>query len=145
MIKMPFRKNVQREDILLSHWRQGHTVKTASVLTRIPEGSISHYYARFNRNKDKYLKLTEHGYQEPPRSSPFKVAITSLAKANILKNVAQCAKKGDYAQARDILQVCLLLMDFEKRLNPIIQNIDPEKMGEVQKNMMMIVDIIGST
>ncbi len=142
---MPFRKNVQRKDILLSHWRQGHTVKTASLLTRIPEGSISHYYARFNRNKDKYLKLTEHGYQEPPRSTPFEVAITSLAKTNILKNVTQCVKNGDYAQARDILQMCLLLMDFEKRLTPIIQNIDPEKMGEVLKNMMMIVEIIGST
>ena len=142
---MPFRKNVQREDILLSHWRQGHTVKNASLLTSIPEGSISHYYARFNRNKDKYLKLTEHGYQEPPRSNPFEVAITALARTNILKNVTQCVKNGDFAQARDILQVCLLLMDLEKRLTPIIQNVDPEKMGEIIENMMMILKVIGST
>ena len=142
---MPFRKNVQRENVLLSHWQRGDTVETTSLLTGVPKGSISHYYARFNKNKEIYRKVVDNEYQEPPRSSPFEVAATVLARTNIFKNVTQCIKNGDFAQARDILQVCLLLMDLEKRLIPIIQNVDPEKMDDVLKNMIALVKLMDST
>lgn len=142
---MPFRKNVQRENILLSHWRQGHTVKTASLLTSIPEGTISHYYARFNKNKEIYRKVVDNKYQEPPRSSPFDVAVVALGLPNIVKNVTWLVKKGDFAKARDYLQILLLLMDITKRLTPIMQNVDPEKMDEVLINMIKLVKEFGST
>jgi hypothetical protein len=141
---MPFRKNVQRENILLSHWRQGRTVKTAGSLTGIPEGTISHYYARFNKNKEIYRKVVDNEYQEPPRSSPFEVAAAALALPNIVKNVTRFTERGDFAAARDYLQILLLLMDIDKRLTPIIQNVDPKKMDEVLKNMMMLVKVFDS-
>jgi len=76
---MPFRRNIGRERTLLRHWRRGDTVKVASLLTGIPEGSISHYYARFNRNPEKYQKIANNPHNDPPYSHPSDVAIALLA------------------------------------------------------------------
>ena len=92
---MPFRKNVQRENVLLSHWQRGDTVETTSLLTGVPKGSISHYYARFNKNKEIYRKVVDNEYQDPPRSSPFEVAAAALSLPNIVKNVTWLVKKGE--------------------------------------------------
>ena len=138
---MPFRKNFERENCLLSLWQQGETVKKASLLTNIPEGTISKYYARFNRDKDKYHKIAENGYQKPPKTSPFNAALLGVAYTNILKNVRQFVETGDYAKARDYLQVILLLQDVGNRLFPIMQNFDPEKFNEVIQSLFTIQNL----
>jgi hypothetical protein len=50
---MTFTRNKEREKILLNCWETGKTVKVASALSGIPEGSVSHYYRRFNRDKER--------------------------------------------------------------------------------------------
>ena len=140
---MPFKRNIERDNLLLGHWRQGNTVKVASLLTGIPEGTISYYYARFNRNKHAYLKPSGNGYQEPPRSNPFDVAAAAFTSAEIVKTVAALLRTGDYARARDYLQAILLFLDLGRRLTPIVQNLDPKKMDEFFQNVITIVKLLG--
>ena len=122
---MPFRKNVERENALLKHWHQGDTVKIASTLTGVPEGTVSHYYARFNRKRDVYRKVSEKGNQEPPRTRPFDAAFAAVAFTKVQSNVYRLVEAGDYARARDYLQTILLLQDLAKRVLPIAHNLDP--------------------
>ena len=140
---MPFRRNIERDNILLGHWQRGDTVKIASLFTGIPEGTVSHYYSKFNRNKQAYIKLSESGRQEPPRSSPIDAAAAALFLTTATKTVANFLKVGEYAKARDYLQVILLLMDLNMRLAPIMQNVDPKKMKEIFQNMISIVKLSG--
>jgi hypothetical protein len=133
---MPFKRNIKRENILLSHWRQGDTVKVTSSLTNIPEGTISHYYARFNKNKDKYLKKTGAEFQELPRPSPFGIAAAGLTYNEVRRNTIQLIKSGDYAKARDYLQVMLLFIDFNKRFIPTLQNFNDENSDEVLQHLV---------
>jgi hypothetical protein len=135
---MPFRKNVERENTLLKHWHQGETVKVASLFTGIPEGTVSHYYARFSRKRDVYGKKSEKGYQEPPRTSPLDAAFANVSFANAYSIVNQLVGAGDYARARDYLQTILLLHDLEKLMLPIAQNVDPKKSNEVLQYMALL-------
>ena len=135
---MPFRKNVERENALLKHWHQGDTVKIASTLTGVPEGTVSHYYARFNRKRDVYRKVSEKGNQEPPRTSPFNAATASVFLTSVQSNVNELVGKGDYAKARDYLQTILLLQDLVKRMLPIAQNLDPNKFDEAFKYVVLL-------
>jgi hypothetical protein len=138
---MPYRKNSQREETLLKHWRSGDTVKVASTLTSIPEGTVSHYYARFNRRKDMYRKVSENGYQEPQRPSPFEAASAGVFLTNVNLKVNQLFESGDYAKARDYLQAILLHHDLIKRLLPIVQGADPKKKEETLWNVIMLVKL----
>ena len=135
---MTFRKNVQRESILFRHWSEGYTVKETAILTSVPEGTVSHYFSRFNRDKKRPAR---HGV-EPPRSSPFDVALTSVVYAKVIENVNQLMSNGEYSKARDYLQTWLLLLDFNKRMIPIMQNVDPEKDSEVIKNIIGIAKLV---
>jgi hypothetical protein len=139
---MPFRKNLEREITLLGHWRWGHTVKKASFLTGVPEGSISHYYARFNKDKDKYLRIAETKCQEPPRTSPEEAALGALGFANVSKNVMKLVTKGEFAKARDYLEVILLVQDLWKRMSPTFLNYDPSKWDEVLKNILELTKLL---
>lgn len=138
---MPFRKNLEREKILLRHWRQGETVKAASFRTGIPEGTISHYYARFNKNKDMFQRAFESGSQEPPRSTPFEAAAATYSWANVVSHVMELARRGEYDKARDYLQMILLVFDLGKRLHSIMFNFDPEKRVEVMQNLFTILKL----
>jgi len=135
-----FRKNVERESTLFEFWRTGHTVKDTALLSGVPEGTISHYFSRFNRDKGK-LNLGRDAYKEPPRSSPWDVATAATIYVKIMENVTQLMVSGDYPKARDFLQVTMLLMDFDKRVRPIMQNADPKKYSEVIKNVITIVSL----
>ena len=129
--------------MLLKHWRFGDTVKAASTLTSIPEGTVSHYYARFNRKKDLYRKVSKNDYQEPPRTSPFDVASASLFLTEVTTKVYKLFKAGDYAKARDYLQAILLLQDLTKRLDPILQRADPKRQKEAIQNIIMLTKLTG--
>ena len=83
---MPFRKNFKREKILLEYWKQGKTVKTSAILSGIPEGTISHYFARFNKNVDKYHLLAKRS-QSPPTTSPEEAAVASYIVTEATKKV----------------------------------------------------------
>ncbi len=141
---MTFRKNLEREKILLSHWRRGNTVKRAALLTGIPQGTISHYYRRYNKHPEKYVRKNKGKYQEPPKTSPFTTAAAGLHLTNIHNGVSEFVKSGDYAGARDFLQVFLLLVEVEKVLRPQIMNADPKKWNEVVKELIRIVQITKS-
>jgi hypothetical protein len=80
---------------------------------------------------------------EPPRSSPFDVAAASIIYVNVSKNVSQLMSNGEYSKARDYLQTWLLLLDFDRRIRPIIQNLDPEKYSEVIKSVIEIIKLSG--
>ena len=135
---MPYRRNLDRETTLLSHWRMGRTVKTASTLTGIPEGSTGYYYARFNKRKDLYKNL-KPGMQEPPRSTPSNVASAALSLTEITNEVRELCMTGDFAKARDFLQMILLYIDLERQLSTVVQNQDPERMTETLQHMMATV------
>jgi hypothetical protein len=139
---MPFRKNVERESALLKHWLQGDTVKVASTLTSVPEGTVSHYYARFNKKRDVYRKVSENGYQEPPRTSPFDAALAAVSYNNVYSRVKELVEAGNYASARDYLQTILLLQDLAKRVLPMAGNIDPKKIDEAMKYAVLLMKII---
>ena len=55
---------------------------------------------------------------EPPRSKPFDVAATALAYVKVIQNVSQLMANGEYAKARDFLQIVMLVMDLDKRMRP---------------------------
>ena len=134
---MPFKKNIERENILINYWRQGNTVKHTSLLTGIPEGTISHYFARFNKKKDKY-KIPKNGSQEPPRSSPFDFTIAYFTLERISKKVQTFFETGDYAGACDYLQAIMLLQDVRKRFLPIIKNSDLKTVDEAFQKIVKL-------
>jgi hypothetical protein len=138
---MPFRRNIERENKLLGLWQFGDTVKCASQLTGIPEGTVSHYYAKFNRKRDKYLKLSKEVSQEPPRSSPFDVALAAFLYTDVLKKTTQLIQTEEYTKARDYLQAIMLLQDFSKRMSPLMQNLDPNKVNESLQSLITLVKI----
>jgi len=135
-----FRKNVQRESMLFGYWGSGHTVKETAILSDVPEGTISHYFSRFNRDKGK-MKQRDGAFQEPPRSSPSDVAMASLIYVNVLRHVGELVREGKYSDARDYLQLMLLLMDFNKKILPQIQNYDPKEYLEIIKALFEIKKI----
>jgi len=53
---MVIRKNPARERTLLLLWSRGVTAREAARKTGIPEGSVNGYYAKFNKNPEKYKK-----------------------------------------------------------------------------------------
>lgn len=139
---MTFKKNVERERALLEHWRMGYKVKVASLLSGIPEGSVSHYYARFNRNKDKYHRVSEGGVQEPPKSTPFEIALTGLFITQVFNKLRGLIYAENYKKVCEYLQSILLICDFVKRFQPILQNADPSQEDEVLKNMIAIMKLL---
>lgn len=141
---MPYRKNLQREETLLKHWRFGDTVKAASTSTDIPEGTVSHYYARFNRKKDMYRIVSEKGSQEPPRTSPLEAAQASLFLTTVISKANQLMGAGEYTKARDFVHTILLLQDLVKRLLPMIQNLDPKRSDETFQYIVMLVKLMGT-
>lgn len=141
---MTFRKNVKRETELLKQWRIGETIKRTSLLTNTPEGTVSHYYRRFNKNRDKYIKLFETGDREPPKTSPIEAASASIIYGDVLKKVTEFFQKEDYTKARDYLQTIMLLQDFDKRVSLILQNVDPKKMDEVMRIIISLVKLTSS-
>jgi len=132
---MTFKKNVERENKLLSHWRLGATVKKASLLSGVPEGSISHYYRRFNRDKKKYLKIVNGKFQEPPRTSPNKALASNLNFTQVLSDLIPMIQEKEYGKARDYLQFVLLLEEFTKKHQYILDNIDPKVKTELINKM----------
>ncbi len=112
---MTFRKNFKREKTLLRHWMKGDTVREAAEDSGIPEGTISHYYARFNRNKKKYQREYDGEYQEPPKADPIFVASIMRSWANVHKTVIRLTGSGEYSKARDYLQMLHLFIDLETK------------------------------
>ncbi len=142
---MTFSRNVEREQNLLRHWRRGDTVKTAALLSNIPAGSVSHYYAKFNRKKEMYGRISEGKQQNPPRSTPSQVATASFILSQTINYVGKCSASGDYSKARDYLETVLLLDDLEKRYRPIIANKDPEKHDEIMNSILQLIKTLSST
>lgn len=139
---MVFRKNTQREDILFFHWKMGHTVKETSLLTGIPQGTISHYFARFSKHKEKF-KDTKTGSQEPTRSTPSQVATSIFSLQEINKQLQMFFKKGEIEKARDYLQILILYQDLTKRFTSIIENWDGKKEEEIFKDLLIINNMFG--
>ncbi|MFH0748428.1 MAG: hypothetical protein V1915_00685 [Candidatus Bathyarchaeota archaeon] len=134
---MPFRKNIQRENILLNYWRIGTTVKRTSLLTDIPEGTISHYFARFNKSGDKY-RVSKPGSQEPPRSTPLQAAIAFEVYHNIQKNIRMYTQKGDYQNLYYYLSCYPLIRDLITPLRSILYNLDPNRFDEFIKSISIL-------
>jgi hypothetical protein len=109
------------------------------MLTGIPEGSISHYYARFNRDPEKYQKIEDSSYQEPPRSHPQYVAMMALGLSNTLTNATFLIQRGELAKARDYLQAILLAHDLVKRVEPTLNNVDRKDMMKVMQHLTALV------
>jgi len=127
---MPFKKNYEREKKLLSFWYLGHTVRDTASLTGIPAGTISHYFARFNKNKNEFRERAISN-QEPPRSSTHEVIGAALMLSNVDQKVTELMDNEEYAKARNYLQAVSLHLDFRKKYGAIIGNADPEKWGEI--------------
>ena len=53
---MVFPKNPERESILLSHWKQGTNNRYTAQKTGIPEGTVSRYFAKFNKHPERYSR-----------------------------------------------------------------------------------------
>ena len=135
---MPFKKNIEREELLLSYWNYGQTVKETSLITGIPAGSISHYFARFNKKKNEYREKKIFS-QEPPRPSSQYVAQMTLLYTRVFQDVGRCIKNDDFQKARDILQTQLLWMEWHNKMSTVIQAADPEKWIEVLKEYVNLL------
>lgn len=134
---MTFRKNFDRERTLLRHWMEGETVREAAEDSGIPEGTISHYYARFNRNKEKYQREYDGEYQEPPKTDPNDAAFAALFTINIQNTLTPLIQKGDYSKARDFLQMMLLYDEFLKKRLSIMRNVDHKEYQKAVDNMFL--------
>lgn len=132
---MTFRRNIEREDTLLSHWRLGRTVKTASLLSGIPEGSVGYYYRRFNNNKKEYLKIVNGKFQDPPRTRPSVAREANLYFTKVMSDLNPMLKDKKFSEARDYLQFILLFGEFMKKHQRILDNIDPKKKEELLQLM----------
>lgn len=128
---MPFRKNTHRENTLLHYWRMDYTVERAAHVSGIPKGSVSHYYARFNRDKERYSRQVAGQFQDPPRSSPEDVALASWLYPKIDETVNPMLEAGEYGKARDFLEVLLLGAKVRQKFFSIIQNYDPKQSEEI--------------
>lgn len=133
---MTFKKNYEREALLLSHWNLGFTVKNTSLMTGIPEGSISHYFARFNKNPKFYREQV--GTQNPPRTSTPDLVNAAILYSNVNQMVNYYVLKEKFDKARDVLMITLLQMEFNKKMLPVIQNADPDKWDEFFRESMNV-------
>ena len=108
----------------------GYTIKDTASLTGIPAGSISHYFARFNKNKNEFRERAISN-QEPPRSSTQEVIGATFTLTTIDQKVTELIEKEDYAKARDFLQAVLLWIELRKKYGAIIRNADPDKLKDI--------------
>jgi hypothetical protein len=139
---LPFRKNIEREDTLRKHWIRGKTVEAAALLTGIPKGSVSHYYARFNRRRERERVRRRFSGQEPPRSTPTQVAAAAMAFTKMNEVVLSLAQKGDFAKARDSLEMLKRWFELEERFSHIIGNIDKSKDKDVFHQIILLTQAL---
>ena len=124
---MTFIRNLEREKKLLERWRYGNTIKKAALLTNIPEGTISHYFKRYNKNPEKYKKIIENKYQDLPKADTQEAIQSNFNRRIVLDMISPLIQKGDFAKVRDFLQMFELIERYEKKHISILQNVDKIK------------------
>jgi hypothetical protein len=117
----------------------GRTVKEAALLTGIPAGSISHYYARFNKDREKYRRIISSRTQTPPYSNAFDVAAAGLSLQYLLKEVANLISKREYGKARDLVELIILMNKVEKTYRSVMVNVNPEEYPDVIRHLILLI------
>ncbi len=112
---MTFKRNHEREKTILSHFRLGTTVSITAILTRIPRSTVGYYYARFNKDPEKYKKVIGGKFQEPFKSDIRAAVLIGIDWMERKAVVEPLIQNGKYVEARDYLQMVLLYNEFNEK------------------------------
>ena len=128
---MPYPRNPQREEKLNIHYIMGHTIKETSIMTGIPAGTISYYFAKFKKSPEFYLM--RQNVQTPPRNKEYseeKVNEIIYAQNNMFfwnNTVGSLIAHKEYSKARDFLESMKILHEFDKEFKQILGSATPEE------------------
>ena len=134
---MPYPRNPQREEKLNIHYIMGHTIKETSIMTGIPAGTISYYFAKFKKSPEFYLM--RQNVQTPPRNKEYseeKVYAIAYAQNNLfflINTVGPLIRDGEFTKARAFLESMKILHEFEKEIQQIVASATPEEREKASK------------
>ena len=106
------RKNPQREELLLRYWRLGATGRETASRTGIPEGSVSRYFARFNKHPEKHNRLAVSGEPSPPKGLYSDIGgqlRAALEEVEVSRRHKELMTKGKIVQAKFSIEAEILL------------------------------------
>jgi len=95
------------------------------ITAGIPEGSISHYYSIFNKNRLRYKRMVPRNYQNSPRVEASRAANEAFSLVMLTKILMDYVKAGEIGKAKDFLQLVMLYDEFSKKKLSIINQVDP--------------------
>ncbi len=108
------KKNEPRERLILSEWMKGRTGREVAELLRLPEGSVSGYFRRYNKDPVKYHRLAQQTLQEVPSilfDLPNKV-IELRKSLDVIKGYDRLIESGKYHQGKAFLEAEKLKEEF---------------------------------
>jgi hypothetical protein len=105
------RKNPVRERLLLDYWMRGETVRNTARGANIPEGTVSGYFARFNRDPEKYHRqatsdqssTTDNPYDDLPSQ-----LLTVFNTERVNDRHKRLMDEGKFAEAKLALEAEML-------------------------------------
>lgn len=103
---MGFVKNLERERILLSCWKQGLSNRETALKTGIPEGTVNRYFARFNKHPEKYSRETS-SVKTPDAPSPQEIVDQTRKLIDIeevTKRHRKLMEEGKFLEAKQALE-----------------------------------------
>lgn len=112
---MTLPENPDRENILLSLWKQKFTVENASLESGIPKGSISYYYKRFNKDPEEYRKRFVKIVITQNNSFLIRSLKATKDWNYIIIKLEELIGKGDYAKANEFLKFTKLFDEIQAR------------------------------
>jgi hypothetical protein len=108
------RKNLARERTLLSYWVNAESVRVTAEKTGIPEGSVSRYFARFNKDPEKYHRqvvqraaVPEDPYSDLPQQV-FKMHHADV----VIERHDRLMSEGKFAQAKIAIEAEMLYSKY---------------------------------
>ena len=122
-----YRKNPEREAILLGCWYEGLAGRKAAIATGIPEGSVSRYYARFNKNPEKYHRQAKEVRQD--RRDPLGKTVRRMNVVSQVVEFEGVQKRFTELMEQDKFVEAKALLDafgaFQKFRSNMVQAVAP--------------------
>jgi hypothetical protein len=105
------KKNPIRERVLLDNWMRRKTVRNTARETNIPEGTVSRYFSRFNRDPEKYHRQATSNQPSTTENLYYDLPSQLLTMFNIERvndRHKQLMAEGKFAEAKQALEAEML-------------------------------------
>lgn len=136
------KKNIHREGLILVEWINGKTIREAAESKGVPEGTVSGYYRKFNRNPERYHRRAKEVSEKRGSSLNSPAQLSRATEAQVILGVYySLIVKGKYHQAKAFLEAEQLR---EKYIQSRISGVSPFVWYSMdpQKNVTLIPIVV---